>query len=664
MCGIVGVIEKDVNNVRLVKAIASIDHRGPDDYGIFVDGNIGLGHRRLSIIDLSYAASQPMSNEDKTLHIVYNGEIYNFKELKEDLLKDYTFKSNSDTEVILYLYEKYGEMCVEMLNGMFAFAIWDSKKQKLFIARDRAGIKPLYLYADNKSIMFASEIKALFKLGAKKELNKEILLDYFNYQISISNETLFKNIYSLPQGYYAIVSKGIISMRRYWQPVYKQEEKSSEELIISLIASVKRQMISDVPVGTFLSGGLDSSLITAIASRVYSQQQLKHRMEGSRPTRDKGDGSPRDDDKTAADTSLMKTFTAGFEGYEDEINYAKEVSQSLGTEHHSVIISPRMFVDSLPKLIHHYDQPISFASSVGLHFVSKLAAEHGVKVILTGEGADELLAGYSRYERLQNILNISNGDGMFPYLKGLPFKITSKFFHDPRYLKNIELIMNGNNYDYLTGINSIIGRERDKYLLKSSNKDKNHPLRGTVNRLYNGKDIEILNKLLYLDWYTYLQELLTKQDRMSMSASIESRVPFLDNEVINFANSLPIDSKLNDKVGKDILRKAAEDILPKEVINRKKIGFTVPLDEWFRGPLYEYLKEQLLNDNIVHKFFGKVYIEDLLNKQKKHNCSLQLWTILNFKIWYQQHFDQPIGEMVSREPHENNGQGLGTWKPY
>jgi len=645
LCGILGLISKKIDREKLQSATSLLAHRGPDDSGIYIGEGIGLGHRRLSIIDLSKDAHQPMANEDGTLHIVYNGEIYNYEDLRDELMLHqpkpgvhgkHIFKSYSDTEVILHAYEEYGPACVEKLNGMFAFAIWDSKKQQLFIARDRAGIKPLYFHINNGNFMFASEIKSLFELGANKELNKEILPDYFNYQICIGQETLFKGIKIFPQGHYAIIKDNWYLPIQYWKPEYKDEERTSDELKEILTATVERQMMSDVPVGTFLSGGLDSSIITAIASKLHSQRESE-----MSPRIDAGmalsTGEQVSKQHLSADTHKLKTFTAGFEGYEDEIKYAKEASLSLGTENYSVLITPRMFVDALPELIHHYDQPISFASSVALHFVSKLAKEHGVKVILTGEGADELFAGYSRYKRISSIMDDGLGHGFLPYFKGLPFKIASKFLYDPRYVKTIELIMNGNNYDYLTGVNSIISLERDKYLLKSDNKNRNHPLRSTVKNLYNYPE-DNLNKLLYLDWHTYLQELLTKQDRMSMSASIESRVPFLDNDIIDFANSLTSESKLNDKTGKYILRQAAKDILPEEIINRKKIGFTVPLDAWFRGPLYEYLQQEL-NDPIVYEFFTKKYVTMLLKRQKRHNCSLQLWAMLNFKIWYKQHFN-------------------------
>jgi asparagine synthase (glutamine-hydrolysing) len=285
-----------------------------------------------------------------------------------------------------------------------------------------------------------------------------------------------------------------------------------------------------------------------------------------------------------------------------------------------------MFVEALPRLIYHYDQPISFASSVALHFVSKLAKEHRVKVILTGEGADELFTGYSRYKRLQHILTITQGHG-FP-LGPTFFNIASKFLYDPRYIKMLAFSLKENNYDYLTGVNAIIEK-----------KNNSNPLRATVKRLFNdgsgginwASEDDILKGLLYLDWYTYLQELLTKQDRMSMSVSIESRVPYLDNEVIDFANSaikIP---------GKYLLKAAAKSLLPENIIKRKKIGFTVPLDQWFRGPLYDYLQKELNND-IVYEYFGKEYVTTLLRQQKNHNCSLQLWAILNFKLWHDLYF--------------------------
>lgn len=640
MCGITGFVGKNIDLNKLDKATSLLNHRGPDYSSISFFGqhnkmDIGLGHQRLKIIDLSDNANQPMSNIDGSLHIVYNGEIYNYKELKLELSlkeKPHRFKTNSDTEVILHAYEEWGEECVKKFNGIFAFVIYDKEKELLLLARDRAGIKPLYIYSDKENFMFASEIKALFELGAKKELNKEILKDFFNYQISINEETLFKDIFAFPHGYYGIlkIKEGIITMKQYWCPEYQSKERSPAELKELLTATIRRQMISDVPVGTFLSGGLDSSIITALAVSEYNKRsKTELNSQQTKPvSRERlGVDSTRSDKDKPADTPF-KTFTAGFEGYEEEIKNAEAASKSFGTEHHSILITPRMFIEALPRLIYQYDQPISFASSVALYYVSKLASDNGVKVILTGEGADELFAGYSRYKRIKDILLINKGQGLA--FGDIDFYIAKLLFKDPRYIKNLDLIFRKNNYDYLTGINAIL-----------PDNNKNHPLRRCVKKLFEtgcggigqANEDEILNGLLYLDWHTYLQELLTKQDRMSMAVSIESRVPFLDNEVIDFANSLPPTLKLFEKQGKHILRQAVKDILPKEIIERKKIGFTVPLDQWFRGPLYHYICD-ILNDKIVFKYFGQDYVLDMMHKQKKQNCSLQLWAMLNFKIWY------------------------------
>lgn len=604
MCGIVGIISNNIDKESLKKASLAIKHRGPDDAGFYVDRDIGLAHRRLSIIDLSKNARQPMSNENGNIWIVYNGEIYNFKELRNILEKNrHRFKSNSDTEVIVHAYEEWGEKCVEKFNGMFAFAIWDSKKKTLFLARDRTGIKPLYYYFDKNKFLFASETKSLFEFGIEKKLNEKIIYDYLNYFIFIGEETLFKNIYSFPPGNYAVIKNNKMFIKNFWEPDYKEKgcsiETASKQLKGILEESVKSQLVSDVPVGAFFSGGLDSSTIVALAKKYYNKS--------------------------------LKTFTAGFDVYPEEIENAEWASNELGTEQYNVEINSDMFIKKLPKLIWNYDHPLSFASSVPLYFVSELA-KNKVKVVLTGEGSDELFAGYRRYHLIQKAININKN---FSFL--LKNKITDNIINnnikDPRYIKILKLASKGINYDYLTGINCIIGKEREE-ILKIPQTDI---LNKKVKEIFEKQKTDFTNKLLYLDLKTYLVELLMKQDRMSMAASIESRVPFLDNKVIDFANSLPSNFKLNGKVGKFILRRTTKEILPKAIINRKKIGFTVPLDNWFKGELNGYIKEEL-NNPIIDKFFNKVYITQLVEKQRKHNCSLQLWALLNFKIWYEQSF--------------------------
>ena len=581
MCGILAMYSKRINKDLFKKSLDLMTHRGPDDSGLYFKDDIALGHRRLSIIDLSENAHQPMSNENKNLWITYNGEIYNFKELRKELEDKHTFKSNSDTEVIIHAYEEWGNECVEKFNGMFAFVIYNSTNNKLFIARDRTGIKPLYYYSDEEKIIFSSEIKSMFPLGVAKEINKDILYDYINYQILIGEETLIKNVFSFPPGHYTTIDKNGMIKVKYWDTNFT-DDNIEDNLKDILEQSVKRQLISDVPVGAFLSGGIDSSTIVALAK--------KHKPD-------------------------IKTFTVGFDDFPDEIEAAKFTAKELGVENYSISLSAEQFIEELPKIIYQYDMPLSFASSVPLYFVSKLARDNNVKVVLTGEGADELFAGYRRYNLIQKVIRLS---------KFIPGVMIINF-SDPRYYKMAEMLMCGFTYDYLTGINSIIGEDRQK-IIKFN---KSNILRDKVKEIFDSKQTDFTNKLLYLDFKTYLVELLMKQDKMSMAASIESRVPFLDNEVIDFANSIPSNLKLHNGKGKYILKESVKDILPKSIINRKKVGFSVPLNKWFKGKLNGYIKEQLLGGDL-DEYFNRDYIEKLI---KKKNNSLQLWALLNFKIW-------------------------------
>ena len=593
MCGIVGLFgEYDKEQVQ--KATKLLEHRGPDDFDYFFDKNIGLGHRRLSIIDLSKRARQPMTNENGDLIIVYNGEIYNFKEIRAELGK-HSFNSESDTEVILHAYEEFGEECIKKFNGIFAFCIYDAKKKTLFLARDRAGIKPLYYFKEKGKFGFASEIKALFELGSKKKINEKILYDYFNYQILIGQDTLFKNILAFPPAHYGVYKNGKLELKRYWDAEYKTEINASENFYAEklrnlLDESVARQLVSDVPVGAFFSGGLDSATIVALAKKHYPN---------------------------------IKTFTAGFDVYPEEINIAERVAQKIGTEQHSVEIDSEKFIKELPRLIWHYDMPLSFSSSVPLYFVAKLAKEK-VKVVLTGEGSDELFGGYRRYYLIQRALALEKRN--IPG-KNIAISLAKKIFQDSRYKKILELASKGLKYEYITGINAIVGDER-----KNIKIGEQGVLTEQVKKLFNEKETSFTNKLLYLDFNTYLTELLMKQDKMSMAASIESRVPFLDNEVIEFANSIPSELKLNGKIGKYILRQSVKKIVPKEILKRKKIGFTVPLNIWFKKELQGYLKDNLLNKE-VYKYFDENYVKGLIEQQKRRNNTLQLWAILNFKIW-------------------------------
>jgi len=595
MCGILAVIG-EYSKEKVKRAISMQQHRGPDDSGIYFDNKLALAHKRLSIIDLK-TGKQPMIS-DKGNIIIYNGEIYNFKEIKEEITKErrYSFKTNSDTEVILAAYDVWGKRCVKKFNGMFSFIIWDKEKRELFVARDRLGIKPLYYYKDGKKLIFSSEIKSILEFVSPK-INKEILYDYFNYFIQIGNSTLFKGIKTFPKACFASISRTKTTVSKYWDFNYKEEEKQNkeeekEELKNLLEESVKKRLIADVPVGAFLSGGLDSSLITAIMK--------KHNKN-------------------------LKTFSVAYDVDNKENEYAEETAKILGTEHYSLKISAEEFKNALRDMIKKYDQPISFASSIPLYFVAKLT-KNKVKVVLTGEGADELFAGYSRYWRLQKMIKLKK---KFPrFIKNIIYKITENS-PDPRYRKYFEILTRKFNFDYITGINIFIGKERDNLLkIRQENIQKKH-----VEKLFSEKNTNLLNRILWIDLNTYLQELLTKQDRMSMAASIESRVPFLDHNIVEFSSKLKEENKLANKVGKKILREVSKEYLPEEVIKRKKIGFTVPINKWFKTSLRGYIEEQLSSE-ILDEFFEREEINRLLELNRKgKNVSLQLWALLNFKIW-------------------------------
>lgn len=607
MCGIIGIYDKKnkIDKGQVKMATGVLEHRGPDDFDYYFNDSIALGHRRLSIIDLSEKAKQPMCNESGDMWIVYNGEIYNFKELRGELeKKGHEFKTKSDTEVILHSYEEWQEACLQKFNGMFAFAIWDEKNNKLFLARDRAGVKPLYYCLDNGRFIFSSEIKAILEFDVPREVNKEILYDYFNYYTLIGDETLFSNIKTIPAAHYFILQDNKIIARKYWDFNYTAEQKTENEwakiIEKEIYESVKKRLISDVPIGAFISGGVDSAAIVSFMKKFNDN---------------------------------VKTFCVG-SGDDTELKNARMIAEKLNTEHSEILITADDFAKNLHKMVWHYDMPISFASSIPLFFVSKLSKGKAT-VVLTGEGADELFAGYNRYNLMTQSSNINKIINFIP--KGVKNKSSlwlSSLYTDPRYKKNIEMALGGFNFDYATGINILVGKERDSLL---KNIPKENPLKEKIIKVYNEKPADFLNRILYVDFKTYLVELLMKQDKMSMAASIESRVPFLDYNIIELAAKIPSNLKLKGSIGKYIFKRSLEGILPKETIYQKKIGFTVPINRWFSGELNGFLKDTLLDDTkSLDKFFDIAKIKKMIELQKKRNYSLQLWAILNFKVWMEE----------------------------
>jgi asparagine synthase (glutamine-hydrolysing) len=634
MCGINGIALSSRSRRSISAAVVErmrdvLKHRGPDDAGIFVDARVGLGHRRLSIVDVA-GGHQPMANEDGALRIIYNGEIYNHAAFRPFLeARGHVYNTHCDTETILHLYEEYGEECVNRLRGMFAFAIWDSRKRELFIARDRLGVKPLY-YAQTSdgSLYFASEIKALLETGAiKAELNYQALPDYLANHAPSGEETLFSGIKRLLPGHTLLWRDGTIQIKRYWDVSFARDNssvRSDSDYVAEwselFRESVRLRLMSDVPLGMFLSGGIDSSAIAAVMSGMVSDP--------------------------------IKTFSVAFAEREaNELQYARLVAKTFKTDHREIVVSPKNFFAALPQLVWHEDEPIAHPSSVALYFVSQLASQH-VKVVLTGEGSDELLAGYGRYRK--TILNMQLGAhyrqrmpagirnavrkqiAALPYGSRLRQKLARTFLTlspdiESIYFDNFAVFPRAMQSDLLT-----------TETCERIGADVVDPYSVVRNVLRQTEATSLLDRLLYADTKTYLHELLMKQDQMSMAASIESRVPFLDHKLVEFSARLPERMKLRGATTKYILRQSMKDVLPEEILSRPKMGFPVPVGAWFRGAFREVIDEYVLSERVVSRgIFDAEFVKSLVRRHQEfgEDHSERLWALVNFEIWQRQFFD-------------------------
>ena len=599
-----------------------ITHRGPDDAGLFVDANIGFGHRRLSIVDVAHGA-QPMFNRDETCVIIYNGEVYNHAEHRADLeASGYEFQTHCDTETILYLYEKHGAKCVEFLRGMFAFAVWDKRRRELFIARDRFGVKPLYYVHDaSGSLYFASEIKSLLRVNAvKPELNYNALPDQLANHGTSGDETLFANVKRLLPGHTLSWCDGRIKIEKYWDIAFepKHAEKSDAEFVEEwrelFKKSVELRLMADVPLGMFLSGGIDSSAICAVMSELVKEP--------------------------------IKTFSVGFKEREaNEFEYARIVARKFKTEHHEITITPEQFFAELPNLVWHEDEPLGFDSSIPLYFVSKLAAQH-VKVVLTGEGSDEILGGYGRYAKALQLLSYGGKyESLTPSfvreiiktgVSAFGGKLDRTFLSRPA---DIENLFFDNFAIFDRGMQEKLLSDETKIRIVGNNPYFHH------NRWLKETDAkDVLDKLLYADTKTYLHELLMKQDQMSMAASIESRVPFLDHKLVEFTAKMPRRMKIREGKTKWILREAMKEILPERILNRPKMGFPVPLGDWLRGEFREYVNKYVLSERALSRgIFREGFVRKLVsehNAGKSHER--RLFFLINFEIWQRQFFENEI----------------------
>ena len=607
-------------------------HRGPDDQGQFFSGPVALGFRRLSIVDLS-GGHQPMCNEHRNVWIVFNGEIYNHAELRPRLEKlGHRFNSNSDTETIVHLYEEYGDDCVRHLCGMFAFAIWDARNNRLFCARDRLGIKPFYYAIAGNRFAFASEIKALFELrDFKTRLNRSALPEFFAFGYLSAHETLYKNVYKLLPGHRLSLDLAVEHAKpqitQYWEldcslPEHPLSEADYVSQFSDLFTeTVRGHLMSDVPLGVFLSGGLDSSSIAVEMASLKKEP--------------------------------IQTFSVGYaENQYSELPYARAVAKHIGAEYNEVIVGPDDFFTSLPQLIWQEDEPLVWPSSVSLFFVSRLAREK-VKVVLTGEGGDELFAGYLKYRValwnlrggplyrkvvprfLQQAVRNTLSSGVGP--DWAVRKLRHSFLYHPDSFEQI----------YFDNFYAAFPQHEQPHLFSRGLNDELRDVNAYANCMHyfpaNGLNGNALNELLYMDIKTYLVELLMKQDQMSMAASIESRVPFLDHKVVEFAATLPQRYKLRFSSGKYLLRKAMARKLPPEVLQRNKKGFPTPIRPWLRNQLFEKLSATLTDGRMAERqLIEPSYVEHLLNAHRQGNSSATegCWRLLNFELWCRIFFDR------------------------
>jgi asparagine synthase (glutamine-hydrolysing) len=605
MCGIVGKINLDgqtpVDPGLIQQMTDVIAHRGPDGEGKHVSVPVGLGHRRLSIIDLRPTGAQPMCNEDKTVWIVFNGEIYNYQELREELIKKgHQFSSTTDTEVIVHLYEEYGEECVTRLRGMFAFGIWDERKRVLFLARDRVGIKPLYYINTGKALLFASEIKSLLVDPAvKREVNTRAIDRFLTYYYLPGNETLFKDIFKLEPGHHLTIRNGQIVDRQYWDLSFQTANRwaniddAVEELQALLSQTVKDHMISDVPVGVLLSGGVDSTGV------------LRHAV--------------------AHSSKPINTFTVGFAGasFADERPFARLAAEKFGTIHHDLTLTAKDFRDFLPKYVSHMEEPVCEPPAISLYYVSKLARDSSVKVLLSGEGGDEAFAGYPKY---RNLMVLERMKSAFGPAKGL---LTAA-------LKALELVKGQDNRHYRNCIPLPMAEyyyglastpetpfNRSKRSLYTSgfaaalgDYASHTPTRSLFAKA-NGKTP--LEQMLYVDTKTWLpDDLLIKADKMTMATSVELRVPLLDHQVLEFAATLPTEFKVKGRTIKRILKLALQDSVPPEILNRKKAGFPLPYDRWLKTDLKDFVTDTILAPNAaLNSYFERNKVREMLQKQQQ-----------------------------------------------
>lgn len=602
MCGILGFNWRDEELAS--KLSLSIKHRGPDQDGFYYDKNLSLAHRRLSIVDLSPKGRQPMTTEDGRFSIVFNGEIFNFQELRAEFsAAGYVFKSQSDTEVLLIAYQKYGTDVLKKLNGQFAFAIYDQLENILFLARDRAGINPLYYYLSDGEFIFASELKVILESGIKKEINPSALNYYFLYGHTGRKQTILENCFKLEAGSFLIFDlnkKEIVENKKYWhlepRPEISDEADAKKLILENLERAVKERMVADVPVGAFLSGGVDSSAVVAIMSR---------------------------------HTKDLNTFSVKFDHDDfDESGFAEIVSKKFGTKHHVISFSAQDVKDLIPELAFHYDEPFADPSMIPTFLVSRVAREK-VTVSLSGDGGDELFGGYDSYSLYNSVKKQAKWPVLLNRSIGLACRLSGAF---ARAGKFFDLAAEDPKIRFAV-FRSFIYKSEIKRFLKSE------PQKAYREYADSYQKDNYLEEASNIDFHNYLvDDVLTKVDRASLGNSLESRPPLLDHKIMELAFKISSDLKIKDKQTKYIFKKSLEGILPDEIIYRPKKGFSVPLKYYLKNELKSLVKKYVL-DYSAHDFYKREYIEDIKHAlaadKWKRDYSRPIWAILMFNLWYE-----------------------------
>lgn len=620
MCGICGKLVFD-NQGRvlpsLLKEMAdTIYHRGPDDEGYYSSGPVGLGFRRLSIIDLN-TGHQPISNEDGTIWIVFNGEIYNFKDLRQELrARGHVFKTQTDTEVIVHLYEDFGQACVEKLRGMFAFAVWDERQRSLFLARDRVGIKPLYYWLSDKSVVFGSEIKAILAdPEVRAEVRPEMVDRFLTFYYVPGEETLFRNIYKLAPGTSMLIRDGKTTIRPYWDLKFAPEsqnlQNAEEELVALLDESVRQHMISDVPVGFLLSGGVDSTAMLGFAERKSDHP--------------------------------LSSFTLGFSdpGVVDERPYARLAAERYGSKHYEMTIGAKEFAEFLPRYAWHMEEPVCEPTAVALYYVSRLAKDH-VKVLISGEGGDEAFAGYPNYrnflwlERMKKVAGPATSI-LAELVRFMDQRL--KWERAAKYSHLIDQPLDSYYYSRISSPGTFFNTNANSlYTLDfAAETDKTFSIEGVRKHLIDSAGYGVVNRMLYVDTKIALpDDLLLKADKMTMANSIELRVPLLDHRVLEFAARLPENFKVRRFTTKYIAKTALRKRVPQEILDRKKVGFPVPFSSWMRIELKDYVSDVLLDSKTVSRgYFKKKAVEDLINVQRATGrLSKEVLSLISLELWH------------------------------